>query len=219
MQLMGGNWPHDGGTHSSTSAVAGKGKDLPPLHTVRLHTQGMRNTYWCHLNTIPPRKGGQWERKQSKGRTLSAKHSKNILELQWPLITLRQSSKAFEFQKVTGVGFQNLMWVSTSLSDGSSSPPSSPSLTVKCLRCHTRGDSVPIPVKLAGAREAAASSSGRFSRKLTPDLPALEGPGSSQGTPPNLSRAETLCLQCQITTQGTSSSKLQTRHFRQASPP
>lgn len=75
MQLMGGNWPHDGGTHSSTSAVAGKGKDLPPLHTIRLHTQGMRNKYWCHLNTIPPRKGGQWERTQSKGRPLSAKHT------------------------------------------------------------------------------------------------------------------------------------------------
>lgn len=75
MQLMGDNWPHDGGTHSSTSAVAGEGKDLPPLHTVLLPTQGMRNTYWCHLKAIPPRKGGQWERKQSKGRTLAAKHT------------------------------------------------------------------------------------------------------------------------------------------------
>lgn len=109
--------------------------------------------------------------------------------MQWPLITLPQSSKAFEFQKVTGVGFQNLMWGSTSLSDGSSSPPSSPSLTVTCLRCHRRADSVPIPVELAGARAAAASSLGRFSRKPTPDLPALEGPGSRQGARPDLSRA------------------------------
>lgn len=39
MQLMGGHWPHDIGTHSSTSAVAKKGKDLPQLQTFLLHTE------------------------------------------------------------------------------------------------------------------------------------------------------------------------------------
>lgn len=139
----------------------------------------MRHRCWCRLKTISPRRGGQRGRTQSKGRALP-NTLEYILKSQWPLITLPQSSKAFEFQKVTGVGFQNLMWGSTSLSDGSSSPPSSPSLTVTCLRCHRRADSVPIPVELAGARAAAASSLGRFSRKPTPDLPALEAPGAAR---------------------------------------
>lgn len=40
-------------------------------------------------------------------------------------------------------GFQNLMWVSVSLGDWSSSCPSSPSPAVKWLRCQARGNPSP----------------------------------------------------------------------------
>lgn len=39
MQPLGASWPHSTGVHGSTSAVAKKGMDLPPLQTCLLHTR------------------------------------------------------------------------------------------------------------------------------------------------------------------------------------